>query len=74
MTQVPDYQRGRNDGIQFAISWLHARAQTMNDPKAKCVLNSAGFHLGQNLHKVNAPKEEPLNMSEKFRRYQELEK
>jgi len=53
---------------------LHARAQTMNDPKAKCVLNSAGFHLGQNLHKVNAPKEEPLNMSEQFRRYQELEK
>jgi len=67
MTQVPDYQRGRKDGIQWTITWLHARAKIMNDPKAQAVLNSAAFHLGQDLHKVNVP-----NMSEQFRRYHEL--
>jgi hypothetical protein len=36
-------------GVRAAIEWLHARAETMNDPHAKAVLNSAGFHLGVDL-------------------------
>jgi hypothetical protein len=34
-------------GIRAAVAWLHAEALTMNDPHARSVLNSAGFHLGQ---------------------------
>lgn len=34
------------NGIRAAITWLHERAKTMNDPKAKTILNTAAFHLG----------------------------
>lgn len=32
--------------IRACIAWLHAQAASMNDPKAKAVLNSAAFSLG----------------------------
>lgn len=35
-----------NDGVRYAITWLHAEARKMNDNHAKMVLNNAGFHLG----------------------------
>jgi hypothetical protein len=39
-------------GIRFAITWLHKRANEMNDPKAKQVLDSAAFSLGvEHAHK-----------------------
>lgn len=41
-----DYKLGFQHGIKWAIEWLHEEARKMNDPKAKGVLNSAGFHLG----------------------------
>jgi hypothetical protein len=39
----PSYYRG----VRACIAWLHARADTMNDPHAKSVLNSAAFNLGR---------------------------
>jgi hypothetical protein len=41
-----EYRRGYHDGLREAITWLHARAETMNDPHAKAILNTAAFHLG----------------------------
>lgn len=37
---------GFQDGIRVAIAWLHKRADEMNDPRARQVLNSAAFSLG----------------------------
>jgi hypothetical protein len=39
-------------GIRFAVTWLHKRANEMNDSKAKQVLDSAAFALGvEHAHK-----------------------
>lgn len=38
-----------------AVTWLHDRADQMNDPMARAVLNAAADHLGAQL-KVNAVK------------------
>jgi len=46
MTQMEPYARGRRDGIRWAITWLHARAEEMNDPNAKTILNTAAFNIG----------------------------
>lgn len=32
--------------LRAAVAWLHAEAETMNDPKARAVLNSAAHGLG----------------------------
>jgi hypothetical protein len=40
---------GRRDGIRYAITWLHKRAEGMNDPNARQVLNSAATNLGWDL-------------------------
>jgi hypothetical protein len=40
------YKHGTRDGIRWAIQWLHERANEMNDPSAKAILNSAAFNLG----------------------------
>ena len=69
MTQIDDYPRGRKDGIQWAITWLHKRAKEMNDPKATAILNTAAFQMGQESH----PKESNL-MSEQFQQYRRKEK
>lgn len=44
--QVPDHARGFRDGLRYAVTWLHERANEMNDPWAKAVLNTAAFNLG----------------------------
>lgn len=47
MTKKPDYERGYKDGLRFAITWLHRRAnEEMNDPVARALLNSAATNLG----------------------------
>jgi hypothetical protein len=46
VSQIPDYQRGRRDGIKWAITKLHEEARRMNDPHAKAVINAAAFGLG----------------------------
>lgn len=42
----PDYRDGYTRALRDCINWLHKRADEMNDPHAKQVLNSAGFSLG----------------------------
>lgn len=37
------------NGVRYAVTWLRRRAGEMNDPWAKTVLNTAGFHLGVEL-------------------------
>lgn len=41
------YEQGRRNGIKSCIEWLHTRADEMNDPHARAILNSAAFGLGQ---------------------------
>ncbi len=41
-------------GLQLAVTLLHERAEVMNDPKARAILNSAAFHLGTKLFKLKA--------------------
>lgn len=45
MSHMPDYDRGRRDGIRWAITLLHERAREMNDPHARGVLNTAAFNM-----------------------------
>lgn len=46
MTAIPEYERGYGDAMTAAIAWLHARAEQMNDPHARSILNSAATNLG----------------------------
>lgn len=41
-----DRANGFRDGMRYAVTWLHDRANEMNDPWAKAVLNTAAFNLG----------------------------
>lgn len=45
MGRTPDYVDGRRNGIKWAITWLHQRAEEMNDPHAKAILNTAAFNM-----------------------------
>lgn len=56
-----DRRHGQRAGIRWCITWLHKRADEMNDPKARDVLNSAAFNLSnaaRGLQIVEAPSEE----------------
>ena len=46
MSRLPDYDRGFRDAAKLAVTLLHDEARQMNDPKARDILNSAGFNLG----------------------------
>jgi hypothetical protein len=46
---------GKRDGIRYAITWLHRRAEEMNDQHAKAVLNSAAFYLGNEIREGHMP-------------------
>lgn len=46
MTQMDPHARGVRDGQRWAVEWLHKRAEEMNDPHAKQVLNAAAFSMG----------------------------
>ena len=46
MSQKPDYDRGWQDGIRWAVTWLHNQAAVMNDPHARSLYNGAAFNLG----------------------------
>ena len=52
MTQPPDIARGRREGMQWAVSWLHNRAEEMNDPHARTVLQAAAFQMGNDAKKA----------------------
>lgn len=53
-------------GVRAAITWLHKHAASMNDPKARDVLNSAAFSLGANLahHPGSVPEAAPSSSEE----------
>lgn len=36
-------------GVRWAIDWLHRRALSMNDPHARAILNTAAYHMGNEL-------------------------
>lgn len=46
MSHMDPYERGTRDGLRWAVTWLHERANKMSDPHAKQVLHSAAFSLG----------------------------
>lgn len=46
MSQKPEYDRGYQDGVRAAVTWLHKRAKEMGDPHAQRVLDSAATNLG----------------------------
>lgn len=46
---LSERQIGYRLGVRASITWLHDYAKTMNDPKAKAILDSAAFALGQTL-------------------------
>ena len=46
MNERDEYGRGTRDGTRWAIAWLHKRAEQMNDPHAKAILNTAAFQMG----------------------------
>ena len=48
--------RDYTPGIRLAVTWLHKRANEMNDPKAKQILDSAAFSLGQ-FHAAGLPRD-----------------
>lgn len=43
---MDDHANGFSAGVRSCIAWLSKRANGMNDPHAKAVLNSAAFSLG----------------------------
>jgi hypothetical protein len=40
-----DRRFGQRAGIRWAIAWLHKRANEMNDPHARTILNTAAFNM-----------------------------
>ncbi|WP_287013692.1 translation initiation factor IF-1 [Actibacterium sp.] len=61
--KIEEYERGYRDASRAAIAWLHDRAREMNDPKARDILNSAGFSYGQ----VLRDRKERLNAARDWR-------
>ena len=55
MTELTPRKLGKRDGLRYAITWLHRRAESMNDPHAKAVLNSAAFDLGNEIREGRIP-------------------
>lgn len=47
--KIPEHERGRRDGLRWAVTWLHERANEMNDPHATLILHSAATNLGWDL-------------------------
>lgn len=51
---LSERQIGYRLGVREAITWLHDYAKTMDDPKAKEILNSAAHDLGRRLAEQEA--------------------
>ena len=49
--RISEYERGFQDGMREAITWLHDEARRMKDPHAQRLLNSAGLSLGSRLNR-----------------------
>jgi hypothetical protein len=53
MSRSPEYTQGKRAGIKWAITWLHERANEMNDEHAKAILNTAAFNMGVDAKKTD---------------------
>lgn len=40
------WQDGHRNAIRWAVTWLHKRANEMNDPIAKAILDAAAINMG----------------------------
>lgn len=58
----PQYLQGRREALKWAITWLHARAETMNDPHARAILNVAATDMGHDTRAGNFPKVKRKNV------------
>ncbi len=58
MTKMDPYERGRRDGIRWAITYVHNYAKGMNDPGARAALNCVAFYMGNEI----SPKVKALHM------------
>lgn len=57
MARSHDWEAGRRNGIKWAITWLHVRANEMGDSHAKAILNTAGFNMGVDAKCAQGPLE-----------------
>lgn len=46
MQRSEEYTQGYRAAVKDAVQWLHGRADSMNDPNARAVLNVAAHDLG----------------------------
>jgi hypothetical protein len=46
MARSEQYMQGRREAIKWAVTWLHAKAERMNDTRAAEVLNVAATDIG----------------------------
>lgn len=46
MARSSQYEQGRRNGIKWAVEWLYKRAEKMNDPHARLVLNCTADLMG----------------------------
>lgn len=44
--KISEYERGHQDAIRAAVTWLHAEAKSMNDTHARRLMDGAAFGLG----------------------------
>lgn len=58
MSRNPQYLQGRREALKWAVTWLHARADAMNDPHAKAILNVAATDMGFDTREGKFPKVE----------------
>ena len=47
MQTLTEYKRGFRAGTRASVERIHEQARQMNDPRARDILNTAAFHLGQ---------------------------
>ena len=51
--RISEYERGFQNGMREAITWLHDEARRMDDPCAEQLLNSAGLSPGCHLNETD---------------------
>jgi hypothetical protein len=49
------HMEGRREATKRIVTWLHERANAMNDPKAKAILDVAASDLGHATKDGNLP-------------------
>ena len=54
------HENGRRYGVKGCVAWLHARAEEMNDPHAKTILNTAAFNMGTTLRAWAPPEADEI--------------